>query len=808
MELRVGLSESEALARRASGQGNRVRFRTSRSYLQIFRQNALTFINSTLFGIGIVLILLGQVGDALVTAGLVLLNVAVSVVQEGRAKQKLDRIALLSRPKAVVIRDGRQRAIDPAEVVLGDSLVLRPGDAVVVDGQILGDGTVEVDESLLTGESAPVRKQSGDPLYSGSFCVSGAALYEAQKVGSSSLVSRLTAEARTFRVVKTPLQREIDFIVRLLVVLVTQLALLLTISFLVRGIPVVEGVRIAAVVIGLVPQGLFLMTTVSYALGAVRVAGRGALVQRANAVESTSNVTVLCLDKTGTLTTNRLRLEEVDAVPGPLGLSEAELRRILGDYAASMPAGNRTIEVIRATCAGEPRRLRGVVPFSSERKWSALAFDEDGQVGVFVLGAPEILRPHLCSSVGLERIQERAERGWRVLLFAGRPDAVPLYDREGSPELPRELIPLGVVSLSDELRRGVRETLRRFAALGIELKILSGDNPDAVAVVARQVGLGDRLKVVSGLELSEMEDAQLWQVVKETTIFGRTTPQQKERLVRLLKEQGNHVAMVGDGVNDILPMKQAHLGIAMQSGSPATRSVADMVLLGDSFRVLPVAFREGQRIIKAMEDIVRLLLTRTLYVLLLILAARVVGVDFPVTPKHNSILAVLTVGIPIVALAAWARPGKPSGRITRATSHFVFPAAFSISLVSLAIYLFYLEMTGDVDIARTALTTVGVLCGLVLISFVEPPTEAWVGGDVLSGDWRPTLLSLGMLLCFGVVMALPWLRTFFELVPLRWADYVLIGAAVFGWGVLLREIWRRRWFERIVALEEGQGPTR
>ncbi len=799
-----GLSEREALARRERGQANVVRFRTGRSYLEILRKNAFTFINTVLFAIGIVLILLGHMGDAVVTAGLVLLNVVVGVYQEGRAKRKLDQIALLTRPKATVIRSGQQRNLDPSEIVLGDLLLVGPGDQIVVDGQVIEEGPLEVDESLLTGESERILKRVGELVYSGSFCVSGSAFYEAQKVGADSVVNQLTAGARTFRQVKTPLQRDIDYIIRVLVLIVAPLGILLGISFLVQGLALVEGVRMAAVIVALVPQGLFFMTTVAYAMGALRVAGKGALIQELNAVESTSHVDLLCLDKTGTLTTNRIQLEVLQPVGDALGTDEAGLRCLLGDYAASEAGGNRTTAAIYEALGGKARVVREQVPFSSERKWSAMAFGDPDLPGVFVLGAPEVVGPSLSSDAGLEpQADEWSRQGLRVLLFAHHPDTAVLHDAEGQPRLPGGLIPLGLLSFRDELRREAQETLRHFAELGIEPKVISGDSPQTVAALARQVGLVGDVQAVSGLDLGHLDQVQFEEQAMAATIFGRITPQQKEMLVRLFRDKGHYVAMIGDGVNDVLSLKQAQVGVAMQSGSQATRGVADIVLLGDSFAALPIAFREGQRIVRGMEDVVRLLLTRTLYVLLLIVATQLVGLPFPVTPKHNSILALLTVGIPILAIAAWARPGVPSKSVARSTSHFVFPAAFTVSVVALAVYLAYLTTSGDLQIARTALTTTTVMCGLVLIPFVEPPTEAWVGGDVLSGDWRPTLLALAMLGLYAVVTVTPALRGFFELVLLRGWDYLLIGASVVAWALLLRLVWRTRLMERLLTRETG-----
>jgi len=836
----VGLSEAEAAARRQRGQGNNVHFDATRTYLQIVRKNVFTFINTVLFGISMVLVLMGQYSDALVTAGLVLLNVVVGVYQEARAKRRLEHIALLTRPKATVIRDGQEKTLDPGELVLGDVLLARPGDQIVVDGRVLGKrqeqgpdsppdaasspradhlpsgassalseqvqvaapspaaSTMEVDESLLTGESEHIAKQPGDPVYSGSFCVSGSAHYEATQVGAESLANKLTAGARVFRQTKTPLQRDIDYIIRVLVLLVAQLGVLLAISFAMRNAPLLEWMRVAAVIVALVPQGLFFMTTIAYAMGAVRVATSGALIQESNAVESMSNVNLLCLDKTGTLTTNSIVFHGLHLLEEGQARGDNVVSALLGDYAATNAGGTRTSEAIQVAFGGRARPVQDQAPFNSERKWSALVFADAQPAEVLALGAPEVLQPHLDAGASLgPQVEAWTSEGLRVLLFAVGDASTGMRSPEGKLRMPQALKPLALLSFRDELRSEAESTLRRFSELGIGLKIISGDNPQTVAALAKQVGMSGELRTVSGIDLREMDRDQAQKAAQEAIIFGRITPQQKEELVRTFRQDGRYVAMIGDGVNDVLSLKQAQVGIAMQSGSAAARSVADVILLGDSFAALPVAFREGQRIVKGMEDVARLLLTRTLYVLLLVIATRIVDVPFPVTPKHNSILALLTVGIPILAIAAWARPGAPPRSVMRSTSHFIVPAAFTISVVSLAVYLAYLGMSGDVQMARTALTTATVLCGLLLIPFVEPPTRSWEGGDVLSGDWRPTILALAMLLIYGAVLAVPGLRSFFELSPLRNMDYLIIAAGVAIWALLLRLIWRTRLFERV-----------
>jgi len=597
-------------------------------------------------------------------------------------------------------------------------------------------------------------------------------------------------------------------LIRVMVLLAAQLGALLILREVRLHGPAVETVQIAAVIVALVPQGLFFMTTVTYATGAVRMAGKGALIQQANAIESMSHVDVLCMDKTGTLTTNRLQLHAVHS----LGLEEAELKRRLGDMAASASGGNRTTEAIRVACGGQARHVVDEVTFSSERKWSAVSFDDEALHGVYVLGAPEMLGPYLAPisgpspigfSTGEGEIDEWTARGLRVLLFAYRPDIVPLQDAHSvriEPQLPPDLIPLGLLSFSDELRPEVQATLKGFAEAGIRLKIISGDNPQTVVALARQAGFAQDIQAVSGLDLAEMDESQLARIAEETTVFGRITPQQKEKLVRALRSRGHYVAMMGDGVNDVLSLKQAQLGIAVQSGSQASRAVADMVLMEDSFTALPAAFREGQRIIRGMQDILRLFLARTLYMTLLILGAAVVGVAFPVTPKHNSVLALLTVGIPTLALAVWAQPGELPRSVLRSVWHFVASAAFTVAVVGLAVYLGFLLTMGNEDIAQSALTTVTVLCGLVLILFVEPPAPAWVGGDVLSSDRRPAFLALGMLAAFVVILLVPALRGFFELRLLPPLDYVLIGAVVIVWGFVLRFAWRKRLFERLLNL--------
>ncbi|MEO8458397.1 MAG: HAD-IC family P-type ATPase [Chloroflexota bacterium] len=779
----MGLTEAEAAERKARGEYNESDVAPSRSYLRIFVQNAITPINVTLFAICIGLIGFSLVGDGLMTASLVFANVVVGVFQEVRAKRKLDKISLLTRPTATIIREGKERTVDPEEIVLADAIVLKPGDQVLVDGKLVVADGVTVDESLLTGESDLVTKHIDDEVKSGTFCMTGSGVYIAERVGANSLIQQLTIQARKFRNNQTPLQREVGLVLRVMAVAVVLLSIqVLTVyRSSETGLSVSESLRAAAVLVGLVPQGLSFMVTTTYAMAVIRMAGTGALIQRINAVESIANVNLLCLDKTGTLTTNNLSLDNVEPLEG----DTEGVTQTLADFAANVKTENRTIEAIRKAHPGTSRTVRAEIPFSSARKWSALAMDS----GVYVLGAPEMLEPAMPNAAALEgRIQELAESGLRVLLFSAAADPSAKLDPDNA-QLPGELVPLAIISVRDELRAEAEETITQFRQAGIGIKIISGDSPDTVAALAKQAGVSQDLKSVSGLELDALSDPDLKKVAEESTVFGRITPQQKERLIRALRGRGRHVAMIGDGVNDVLALKQADLAIAMKSGSQVTRSVADIVLLDDSFATLPKAFMEGQRVRRGMFDIIRLFLVRTLSVSLVIFAVALVGDVFPTTPRQNGVLAFLTVGIPTLALAAWARPAKTPRQLVLSSAHFVVPAAISIALLTFGVYELYIWKS-DSETARTALTTTAILCGLLLIPFAQPPIRAFVGGTAFNGDWRPTMLAVVLLLFYGVILGITPIREFYELTILTPLQYGLIALIVAVWAVVLLQFWR------------------
>ncbi len=802
----LGLTTAEVERRRAAGQGNPPAAPTTRSYAQIIRENVFTFVNNVLFGLGIALLLVGRPLDALVSVGVVSLNTVVSVVQEIRAKRTLDRITLLTRPKATAIRDGQPVEVPPQELVLGDVLELGPGDQVVLDGRLL-EGGVEVDESLLTGESETVIKKRGDPLYSGTFATAGRGVYEATAIGEVSLANRITAGARTFRRILTPLEKQVRLVVRVLLAIMVILQLLLALRAMLLDAPLAEAIGNATVVASLVPNGLFLSIAIAYALASVRLIRSGLLVQQSNAVDSLSNVDTLVSDKTGTLTTNQLK---VSAILPAEGVTEERLKASLGILAASSSSPNKTTRALAQAFPAGAQPVLAEVPFSSLRRWSAVATS----AGVLALGAPETLRPQL--QPRSDPALDEAARGWlarglRVLMLAYGDDPGGLGRGDPSARPPSGMRPLGLVAISDELRPAVSETVATFAAAGVTLKIMSGDNPETVVGLARQAGWTSELASASGADLEGLDDAGLADLAERTTVFGRIGPQDKERLVAALQSHRHYVAMVGDGVNDVLALKRADVGVAMHSGSQAARGVADIVLLDDSFESLVPALAEGQRIRNGMQSILKLYLARIGTVASLIVASLVIGV-FPLEVRNGSAVTLFSVGLPTLALALWARPGRvrESG-LARDLVGFTLPPVILSTTIGLLLFYgvivievgFPQPQSGEtpaqlsqlvaaaVPLAQTALTGFLVFCGLGLFAFVLPRGE----------DRRPALMAAGLGVLFLVVMLTP-LRNLFALVPARPAEVSAVVAALALWLSALAAAWRWHLVDRYLDLPE------
>lgn len=827
----LGLTAAQVQERRQQGLGNDVKLAASRTYKDIILTNVFNPVNIVLYVIGFGMAAVGDLRSAFATVMLVVFNAVVGIIQEVRAKRQLDQIALLARAKVAVRRDGQEAQVDPGELVKGDILIVRSGDQIPVDGTIVGDGKLEMDESALTGESDLVPKTSGDDVLSGSFCVTGETEVEATGVGESSFANELTQNAREFKLEQTPLQRDVNRLLRILLLIIAFYSLLAMLSFFLNDLPITAWLQVMAVVTGSVSAGLLTLITLNYSWGSVSISREGALVQQINAVESLSNVTVLCTDKTGTLTANKIRYDDIY----PVALEADALRQLLGEFATSASTSNKTSEALAEGLPTQPRTPVDEVPFSSARKWSAVAFDDAQGKGVYVLGAMEMLRGHFDQDPGAQQqLQAWSDAGLRVLVFAGNTDVTTLHNGE-EPTLP-PLTLLGLVSFSDELRPHLQETLSAFTDNGVELKVISGDNPQTVAALAKQAGLPGDLRAVSGPELAEMSPGEFAQTAKDATVFGRITPQQKEALVDALRGQGAYVAMMGDGVNDVLSLKKANLGIAMESGSSATRSVAAIVLLNDSFEAMPKALKEGQRTVNSIQKILMLFMVTVFALLLLIVATSALDVGFPFTTLQSTLLSFFARGAPPLILAVTALAVHQQVSLTRNIIHFTLPAAISVFLFGLVIYLamFFnaqsrfetmqitpekmatlqgytggmvsqmtpevFRITGTQLAAQTALTTFFVFAGIALMLFAEPPIHWFEGGASYRGHRLPTIAAIVLLIAYLIVLAIPGLRAFFQLLPLPPRFNLAIAGATVVWMFVQRAAWRGLWFERFLDM--------
>ncbi|QYN39539.1 HAD-IC family P-type ATPase [Pseudonocardia sp. DSM 110487] len=816
-----GLTSADAAARRRAGEANTPVSGTSRSYATILRTNVFSFYNSILFVIGAALLAMGRYNDAFVSVGLGLVNAVISAAQEIGAKRKLDGLQLLDAAQVFVVRDGADVPVAPAEVVRGDVVRVRAGDQIVVDGPLLPGGRLEADESLLTGESEPVVKEPGDDLRSGTLCVAGEGYQEARDVGAASYAGRLTAEARRVTTDKTPLQRRIDFVVRLVMALVVLMSGAILAQAALEGFSLLRVVQITAVLSGLVPYGLFFLIALSYTRGAAQIARRGALVQQVNAVESLTHVDVVCTDKTGTLTTGRLELKEIEQLGGH------DAAAALGSFARSVTTPNLTTAALAGSLPGEAWEVRDEVQFASSLRWSGLVTAD----GTWVLGAPDALAPHLDGADLGAAVAERAALGLRVLVLARATTG--LRDATGRPALPA-LDPVGIVALADELRPDVAKSVRRFAEEGVALKVLSGDDPRTVAALATQAGLPAG-EPVSGRDLDGLDDAGLDRLVARTTVFGRVAPEQKERIVASLRRGRHHVTMIGDGVNDARALKAAHVGVAMRSGSAVTRDVADVVLVDDSFAALLPARAEGRRIIAGIAASMYLFLARVATQGLVILAVTMLGLGFPYAPTQVG-LTLLTVGVPTLFLTLWARPVRPDRHLLGNLARFVIPAAIVTAGFGTAVYAYlYMRVSEGFSTGRTpeeviseferytgllygtdtdfaeAAATIGAQTGLstfvgfasfVLILFLAPPTRFFAAWTRPTGDRRPSVLVAGLIAAFIAVLFIPALSDYFGLTGPAPPIYHVVLPALALWFAALTAVYRLRLLDRILGLDQ------
>jgi cation-transporting ATPase E len=730
-----GLTDADVASRVEAGLTNSSGERTSRSVADILRANIVTRFNFILGALLVVILVVGAPQDALF--GIVLVaNALIGIVQELRAKRTLDRLAVLSAPRVRVIRNGRASDIDVETLVLGDLVAVRSGDQVVADGLVRQSTGLQVDESLLTGESRPVDKDVDDRLLSGSFVSSGSGRFQATAVGTGSYARQLAAEARRFSLVRSELLEGINRILGYVTWAIVPVAVLTTVSQLHANLSVEAALTgTVAALVGMVPQGLVLLTSVAFGVAAVGLARRQVLVQQLPAVEGLARVDVVCFDKTGTLTDGVItfdRLISLDSNASP----EAALGALADDENR-----NETLDAIARRFPTSPGWVRqDAVAFSSGRKWSAVTFVEHG---TWILGAPEILfQAEPRAAAEADRL---AASGRRVVALASA--SAPLTGEA----LPDQLRPVALILLAEQLRRDARDTVAYFAEQGVALKVMSGDSPLTVGTVAAEVHIPGADEPVDARNLPAEPDA-LERILQERSVFGRVTPRQKQAMVRALQAGGHTVAMTGDGVNDVLALKLADIGVAMGAGAAATKAVAELVLLDNSFASVPLVVAEGRRVTANIERVANVFLTKTVWATLLAIMAGIALLPYPFLPRHLTIIDSLTIGIPcfFLALAPNLRRFRP-GFVNRVL-RFAVPAGIIIAGATFTTYALA-DTRGLPHVQqRTAATIVTLALSLYVLVLVALPLT-----------WRRVLLVLGVLGGFLALFPVRFVRHFYEL---------------------------------------------
>ncbi len=705
----VGLTEAQVRDRVERGLSNVQPESPSRSTREIIRANVVTRFNILLSVLLVVILVAVQAPRDALFGIVMVTNAAIGIIQELRAKATLDRLALLTAPRARVLREGTIREVDIANVVVDDIIELRSGDQLPVDGDVVASRGLEINESLLTGESDPILKEPGDVALSGSFVAAGSGRYRATQVGSNAYAAKLAREAKRFTLVRSELRDGIDLILAGVSWAVGPVVVLLMWTSLRVDTPIRSALASAvAGAVGMVPQGLVLLTSIAFAVGVIRLGRRNVLVQELPAIEGLARVDVVCFDKTGTLTEGRLVVQEVIPLHG------GDPAAPLGALGAAEPDPNATLKaVIKRFPAPDGWHATTAIPFSSARKWSGASFDGRG---TWVLGAPEILAPDDRDVAAIAA--DHAAQGRRVLLLA--------YSdlRLETERSPRRIEPHTVLVLGDQVRADAAQTLRYFADQGVHAKVISGDHPDTVAAIARDVGVPGSQHVVDARTMPA-EPAALAQVVESGTVFGRVTPYQKRAMVKALQDRGHVVAMTGDGVNDVLALKDADIGIAIGTGSAAARSVAQLVLIDGKFDTLPGVVGEGRRVIANIERVANLFVTKTVYAIFIALAVGLAGRTFPFLPRDLTLVGSVTIGIPAFFLALAPTTHRAAPGFVWRVMRFAVPTGVAAGLATFFAYELAINEGETLAEARTAATLVLSALGLFALGMVVRPLRPW-----------------------------------------------------------------------------------
>ncbi|WP_341257970.1 HAD-IC family P-type ATPase [Gordonia malaquae] len=783
-----GLTAAEVAERVAAGQANTMPDRSGRSVADIIRANVFTRINAILGVLFAIVAFTGSFINGLFGL-LIIANSGIGIIQEIRAKKTLDRLAIVGQTRPVVRRDGVATEVAPDQVVQGDIIELGPGDQIVVDGETVESESLDVDESLLTGEADAVDKSLGDPIMSGSFVVSGSGAYRATKVGADAYAAQLAAEASKFTLVSSELRSGIDQILKVITWLLIPAGILTIINQLFIS---QNGLRTAllgmvAALVPMVPEGLVLMTSIAFAVGVVRLGRRQCLVNELPAIEGLARVDVVCTDKTGTLTENGMRLSEIRVVDD--SVTPESVQTAMAALAAADPRPNASIQAVAEAYPDAPGwSTSAILPFSSANKFSGISFvDGDGtDRGNWLIGAPDVLLDP--ESEIAQLASDLGSTGLRILLVATCDALVDTVPATGS-NLPGVITPVGLIVLEQRVRPDAKDTIEYFESQNVAVKVISGDNALSVGAVAASLGLGEPEQAVDARKLPT-DSVELGKVVGDADAFGRVRPDQKRAMVQSLQGNGHTVAMTGDGVNDVLALKDSDIGVAMGSGSSAARSVAQIVLLDNKFATLPYVVGEGRRVIGNIERVSNLFLTKTVYAVLLALLIGIGGlvakgfgwapISYPFQPIHVTISAWFTIGIPAFVLSLApnnerARTGFVRRVLTQAVPNGI--------IIGLSTFVCFLLVNRDYTGALASYT------GNVLLSPAD--TAAAIAGasqTIGAQQTQAATAALATMIAIAVYVLAVVAR------PYTWWKAVLIGVSVVAYVLIFTVPFSQRMF--------------
>lgn len=703
-----GLSAEQVKRRFAQGENNYKVESSTLSVPEIVRSNVCTYFNLVFAVIAVLLAIVGAWSDMLFLP-IIVANTCIGIIQEIHSKKVLDKLSILNAPHAVVIRDGKRQEIPADQLVLDDIVEFSAGSQIPADAKVVS-GELQVNESLITGESDEIEKREGDSLLSGSFVVSGKACARLEKVGKDSYISKLTLQAtKSKKGEQSEMIRSLNYLIMVMGIIIIPIGIALFVqSFIYNEGTFHDSITgMVAAIIGMIPEGLYLLTSVALAVSSVRLAQKKVLIHDMKCIETLARVNVLCVDKTGTITEPGMHVYDFSVLDGA---DQLEISQLLADFVAAQEKDNATMEALKAHFSnGSGMRAREVYSFSSETKYSGAVMN-DGKS--YVIGAPEfVLRGQFAQYQ--EQIATYSSKGYRVLVFAqyeGTLDRKPLTE---------PVLPLCFVMLANPIRKGAKETFTYFAENDVDIKVISGDNPLTVSVIAAEAGIVGAERFVDASTLKEKED--YYRAVEEYTVFGRVTPSQKRMLVQALKEHKKTVAMTGDGVNDVLALKDADCSVAMASGSEAASNVAQLVLLDSDFSRMPSVVAEGRRVVNNIERTAALYIVKNIFSMLLAIFSVILMLDYPLEPSQVSLISMFTIGIPSFVLAL-----EPNKELIR--GHFLtnvlvraLPAGLTDFIVVSGLVIFCREFQVDLDCLSTSCTILVAIVGFMILHRIARP---------------------------------------------------------------------------------------